>query len=344
MLFLAVILHCFIIIIKTSKDIKEYELIRFTNLNSLAECNANNILEFDALNQHFKLDLTVQDHGHSVTDLQQHPDLSCAHLHELCHYKGTVIEPHHSVVQWVSISICSVQDIRVFITLHNDTLIIRPTQSLLHDTYFIYKHSANLKRTKQSINTRRRLPNTGAKQSCVDDHAYGDTICVYADVNGTHATLYQIDEERGCVYGQPVYSYEEDGTVYYLHYNEYDQWVIGVHNVVHLYLCSESNVLDCTEGKWEIELQNGDVQPYAKMKVEACGSNGEGVDKGGLASGVVLADVLFVISGVLIVIGLTCIWIKKNNKTFKGTRVMDEEELDAIEVQSDQGIQHDTIN
>eukprot|EP01084_Bolivina_argentea_P006526 12379_1 len=202
MLFLAVILSCFVAIkagkiLHTIKEefeqIKEYELIHFPNLDSIVVGNETNILEFDAFGQHFKFELTVRDNFPLVVNHpQRDPDLPPAHVHELCHYKGRVLEPYHPTrTQWVTISFCGGRGVRAWINLHNDRFIIHPaafhfnpdheTDHQLHDTHLIYSHSANfpgsfIKTSKlphlRHGDTRRRLPWGGKNQ--VEFYTFAD--------------------------------------------------------------------------------------------------------------------------------------------------------------------------
>eukprot|EP01084_Bolivina_argentea_P210601 358397_1 len=114
--------------------IKTYELI-YINID-------NNIVEFDAFNNHYKIQL--QENIHMIPSNVKHTNGIPKHINiepyytsltKSCHYYGKVLSDTTDPLQRVSLSLCNKRGIRGEIRAFNETLIIKPSKYYLDIEY-----------------------------------------------------------------------------------------------------------------------------------------------------------------------------------------------------------------
>eukprot|EP01083_Nonionella_stella_P023192 64117_1 len=162
---------------------------------------------------------------------------------------------------------------------------------------------------------------------CLESNPYGDRLCFYQGEE--EAFVFELSPEDRCVNEHAVYKYSADNEVYYLHFNQWNTWVVSMDDIRMFgpFECDEANVLNCTRGQWKVlRLVAADADELSvdeDVWIEACPLSAAVTEKD-VPIGVATWVVICVIVGVLIVAGLfVC---KKKKKTFKGELVEDEEE------------------
>lgn len=117
--------------------IKKYELVYFDNAD-IDAIETSKIFEFDVYDQHYKLELSLNEDMHirkirhtsvDIHKLDKH--FSNKQLEKSCHYFGRVINTDNPSSTSVSISFCDNRGVRGRISAFNQTLIIYPSAYFL---------------------------------------------------------------------------------------------------------------------------------------------------------------------------------------------------------------------
>eukprot|EP01084_Bolivina_argentea_P096289 173108_1 len=154
---------------------------------------------------------------------------------------------------------------------------------------------------------------------------YDDRLCVEMGYNQTEITdIFEIDYSEDCYNDEPVWRFVDEAAelVFYLHFNEVDEWVItegGMMETQHrvVFVCEKSDLFECNDGYWMTpRTQDEDMIVFdtVDINIEQCGEverNNVNV-KSNDASGLI---VVIVVLGIALVSICLCNVYKNRTRT-----------------------------
>eukprot|EP00486_Rosalina_sp_Unknown_P003926 CAMPEP_0201567526 /NCGR_PEP_ID=MMETSP0190_2-20130828/8030_1 /ASSEMBLY_ACC=CAM_ASM_000263 /TAXON_ID=37353 /ORGANISM="Rosalina sp." /LENGTH=910 /DNA_ID=CAMNT_0047987601 /DNA_START=76 /DNA_END=2808 /DNA_ORIENTATION=+ len=169
------------------------------------------------------------------------------------------------------------------------------------------------------------LTSLAESHPCLVDNPYDDNLCFYQNTSmeSQEPLNFAVTTDINCINDYGVYRYtgtNDNGTnsTYYLHRTN-SQWIISIDFISQYgaYFCDETDLLDCENGKWRYEVNDGDsakIESNDDIMISSCDTE-SAVEENNKSYSTIISIVLVAV--VLVVCGF-CVFLFIRSNRNKG--------------------------